>query len=73
MSARDRYAQLFQKIAEKAFSLDSFNALCALLRVHGIEDAGWDTLAESRATIDDFNWILAKGVEEKRRRNSQTN
>ena len=55
---RDQYIGLLDSVLEAAWSVDSFGALCALLRVGGMEDANWDPFEESRAAFEDYNWML---------------
>ena len=41
-----------------AFEQRPFDAVCTLLRVDGLQDAGWDPFAESVEAFEDFNWHL---------------
>jgi len=45
-------------LVDRAFQHSGFDALCTLLRVGGMSDAGWDPLAEARRAFDDFNALL---------------
>ncbi len=45
-------------------SNDIVNYFASLLRVFGMEDAGWDPYAESRATVEDLTSLLEVGLQE---------
>lgn len=49
----DYYAAL-NEIFQKAKEKDEFEYASALLRIRGMEDAGWDPLVESYAAINDY-------------------
>jgi len=53
LNSIDLYAAL-SDIFEKAKTRDEFEYICSMLRIRGIEDAGWDPLAESHAAIVDY-------------------
>lgn len=46
MTAADVFGQLFNQ----ARSADEFEYVCALLRIRGMEDEGWDPLEETSAS-----------------------
>jgi hypothetical protein len=48
-----RYTDLLRDLFDSS-KLDPFEYACALLRVGGLEDAGWDPLAESKAVFEDI-------------------
>ena len=52
-SSVDLYANL-DEIFQKAKTRDEFEYICSLLRIRGMEDAGWDPLGESHAAIFDY-------------------
>jgi hypothetical protein len=62
---RDHYAGLLDSVLQAAWSVDSFGALCAILRVGGMEDANWDPFEESRSAFEDYNWMLERVREER--------
>lgn len=41
-----------------AFEGNRFATMCTLLRVDGLQDAGWDPFEESEAAFKDYNWHL---------------
>ena len=41
-----------------AFVQSSFDAVCTLLRVTGMMDAGWDPFEESEEAFEDLTWHL---------------
>ena len=47
----------------KAFNKVPFDVLCTVLRVSGMQDAGWDPFEESTQTLDDLNWLSLKAKE----------
>jgi hypothetical protein len=47
-----------------AFKARPFDAVCTLLRVAGLQDAGWDPFEESEAAFKDYNWHLKAKSEE---------
>ena len=48
----------FDDLWRDAFEKGGFDALCTLLRIDGLQDAGWDPLMESDAAFKDYNWYL---------------
>jgi hypothetical protein len=51
-------ANCFEALWQRAFEARPFDAVCTLLRVAGLEDAGWDPFEESQAAMKDYNWYL---------------
>lgn len=51
-------ADCFEALWTDAFKKRPFDAVCALLRVAGLQDAGWDPFEESEAAFKDYNWHL---------------
>lgn len=51
-------ADCIEGLWREALSLSAFDTVCALLRVSGLQDAGWDPFEESQAAFEDFNWHL---------------
>lgn len=51
-----KYADLLAPIFSPN-KVNTFEFACALLRVGGIEDAGWDALQESREVLDDLSTL----------------
>jgi hypothetical protein len=54
----------FQALWRGALERRPFDTVCALLRVAGWEDAGWDPFVESAEAFDDYNWHLKAQSEE---------
>jgi hypothetical protein len=48
----------FDSLWRSAFERAPFDAVCTLLRVGGMQDAGWDPFEESAAAFEDYNWHL---------------
>lgn len=59
------YHDFWFSLLQKAIDKSPFDALCTLLRPRGMHDAGWDVLDESKATFDDFNWMLTEAKKSK--------
>ena len=51
-------ATCFDNLWQGAFKARPFDAICTLLRVAGLEDAGWDPFEESQEAMKDYNWHL---------------
>jgi hypothetical protein len=51
-------ADCFEGLWQGAFKARPFDAICTLLRVAGLEDAGWDPFEESQEAMRDYNWHL---------------
>ena len=51
-------ADCFELLWSDAFKKRPFDMLCTLLRVSGLQDAGWDPFEESEQAFQDFNWHL---------------
>ena len=51
-------ANCFEGLWQRAFEARAFDAICTLLRVAGLEDAGWDPFEETQAAMTDYNWHL---------------
>jgi len=56
--------ECFDALWSNAFERAPFDAICTLLRVTGIQDAGWDPLEESEEAFKDYNWFLSAESEE---------
>jgi len=48
----------FEALWQGAFEARPFDAVCTLLRVAGLGDAGWDPFEESQEAMKDYNWHL---------------
>ena len=48
----------FNTLWRSAFEVRSFDAICTLLRVDGLQDAGWDPFEELGEALKDYNWHL---------------
>ncbi len=46
--------RVLDKLFDRAKGVDEFEYVCALLRIRGSEDAGWDPLGESQRAINDY-------------------
>jgi hypothetical protein len=55
---RQECADCFESLWDNAFRANPFDAICTLLRVSGLADAGWDPLEESEEAFKDYNWHL---------------
>lgn len=51
-------ANCFEPLWQGAFRARPFDSICTLLRVAGLEDAGWDPFEESQEAMNDYNWHL---------------
>jgi hypothetical protein len=51
-------ADCFERLWNDAFERSGFDAVCTLLRVSGLQDAGWDPLEESEEAFKDFEQYL---------------
>ena len=51
-------AACFDRLWHDAFKIRPFDVLCTLLRVSGLQAAGWDPLEESEEAFEDYNWYL---------------
>ncbi len=56
---REEAADCFDSIWATSFQRRAFDALCTLLRVTGMPDAGWDVFDEANEAFEDYNWHLA--------------
>jgi hypothetical protein len=63
--SRDEYAEYLNDLFFRSLRKDSFGTLCALLRVSGLQDAGWDPFEESVEAFEDYNWLLEKATSER--------
>ena len=59
----DYFGPLFWEVFKK----NPFEVLCSVLRVGGLQDAGWDPLEESLEAFEDYNALLAAQTEPKKR------
>jgi outer membrane protease len=48
----------FEELWRRAFEWRPFNAICTLLRVAGLQDAGWDRFEDSKEAFKDYSWHL---------------
>lgn len=51
-------ARIFDELFTRARDTDEFEYACALLRVRGMEDAGWDPLDETASLFNDIASLL---------------
>jgi hypothetical protein len=51
-------AEIFDDLFTRARQADEFEYACALLRVRGMEDVGWDPLEETAALFNDVGSLL---------------
>jgi hypothetical protein len=51
-------ARIFDDLFGRAREIDEFEYACALLRVRGMEDFGWDPLEETAALFNDIGSLL---------------
>lgn len=51
-------ADCFEELWSDAFRRRPFETICTLLRVAGLQDAGWDPFEESEEAFRDYNWHL---------------
>jgi hypothetical protein len=51
-------ARIFNDLCGRAREIDEFEYACALLRVRGMEDFGWDPLEETAALFNDIGSLL---------------
>jgi hypothetical protein len=63
--SRDDCAEYLNKLFFRSFKKNSFDTLCALLRVTGLQDTGWDPFEESIEAFEDYNWLLEKATSER--------
>jgi len=63
--SRDDYAKYLNDLFFRSLSKNSFDTLCSLLRVSGLQDAGWDPFEESEEAFEDYNWLLEKATSER--------
>jgi hypothetical protein len=57
-------ADCFEGLWKGAFEHRPFDAICTLLGVAGMQDAGWDPFEESEQAFKDYNWHLNAQSEE---------
>jgi hypothetical protein len=57
-------ADCFENLWRGAFERRPFDTICTLLRVAGIQDAGWDPFEESAQAFEDYNWHFHAQSEE---------
>ena len=62
-SKRDEIIIYLDTVFRKALEIAPFDVLCTVLRVSGMQDAGWDPFEESTQASDDLNWLLTKAHE----------
>jgi hypothetical protein len=62
-SKRDEIIIYLDTLFHKALNKAPFDVLCTVLRVSGMQDAGWDPFEESTQASDDLNWLLTKAHE----------
>lgn len=51
-------AAIFDQLFTKAREADEFEYVCALLRIRGVEDAGWDPLEETHRLYNDIGSLM---------------
>lgn len=51
-------ADVFDQLLNKARAADEFEYVCALLRIRGMEDEGWDPLEETQRLYDDIGSLM---------------
>jgi len=51
-------ADCIQALWTDAMKISSFDVVCTLLRVDGMQDPGWDPFEETKEALKDFNWYL---------------
>jgi hypothetical protein len=51
-------AAIFDRLFNKARDADEFEYICALLRIRGMEDEGWDPLEETQRLYDDVGSLM---------------
>jgi hypothetical protein len=50
--------KVLDALFNRAKETDEFEYVCALLRIRGAEDSGWDPLEESRRAINDYSSLI---------------
>ena len=55
---REEVGDCVHSLWRTSFERRPFDALCTLLRVSGMQDAGWDAFEESDEAFNDYNWHL---------------
>lgn len=53
-----RVAEIIQSLFERAKAEDEFEYACTLLRIRGVESAGWDTLEETDQLFQDLTGLM---------------
>jgi hypothetical protein len=61
---REKNLKILDSLFSNSFSKNGFGTLCTLLRVSGIENH-YNAFEESKIAFNDFNWIVAKAIEER--------
>jgi hypothetical protein len=51
-------ADCFHALWKGAIEARPFDSICAMVRVSGMQDAGWDPFEESEKAFQDYNWHL---------------
>ena len=51
-------AGIFERLFNQAREADEFEYVCALLRIRGMEDAGWDPLEETQHFYNDIGALM---------------
>lgn len=65
LSVRREYERTFGQVFSSAFNRDAFAVICTVLRVGGMQDAHWDPFEETLDALNDCDWLLVKGREER--------
>jgi hypothetical protein len=68
--SRDDCVNYLNELFFRSLRKNSFETLCALLRVSGFQDAGWDPFEESIEAFEDYNWLLEKATSERSEKSS---
>ncbi len=59
-----KYQSYLADLGDKAIKKNPFEFICTLLRVSGCEDSNWDTLAQAKETLKNFNRYLQQAFRE---------
>lgn len=59
---RDEYKNQFVELFNAAASKDTFEYICTLVRVGGMQDAGWDPAFEITKALEDFSQVATQAL-----------
>jgi hypothetical protein len=59
-----REVSVLEALFNRAKATDEFEYICALLRIRGLEDAGWDPLEESQRAVNDYLALIEAPLRE---------